>query len=222
MGSHPKVAGIVDAFDVDRGVMLLANVYELVPAVPTDELVSGTRGVRELITMGYDIAEAFDHTHGKRIIHRDMKPANVLVDKNTGRAKLADFGIAAFASELPSIRDPIWGTPIGSARYMSPEQICRQNISYPSDIYSFGAAMYHMLTGEVPVDGKEITDIYYNLQAGNVNRTVSRPDVPEELEWALESLVKAIKDLRQGNKNHRPDAKEALNWFDVLKHDLAA
>jgi serine/threonine-protein kinase len=230
LGSHPRIAGIVDAFEVyvnnpqqgaEKEVELMVNVYEYVPAISAKDLLSRTQGVKELIIIGHDITKALVHVHDKTIVHRDMKPGNILVDKNTGRAKLSDFGVAALATELHSQHNSEGYKPPGTPVYMSPEQICGEEIGYPSDIYSFGAVMHDMLTGYTPVEGKTTEDFKANLQADRIVTTYGlRTDIPKELKWALEDLEGLIMRLRVHDITPRPDAKETLTWFQVLEHDL--
>lgn len=95
------------------------------------------------------ILSALQHAHNNKIIHRDIKPQNILVHSD-GHIKVADFGIARLAdSSTHAMQDGV----MGSAHYISPEQAKGENVSFASDIYSVGVVLYEMLTGKVPFDG---------------------------------------------------------------------
>jgi hypothetical protein len=101
------------------------------------------------------VADAMSHAHAAGIVHRDLKPANIIV-RPDGRIVVVDFGIALLTGTDPEDRLTHPGTPIGTARYMSPEQLTGDAIATgpPSDVYSLGVILYWMLTGRVPFDGR--------------------------------------------------------------------
>ena len=101
------------------------------------------------------VAEGLAHAHLAGIIHRDVKPQNILIDAEN-RAKLTDFGIATGLDWTRVTRE---GAIVGSTRYMSPEQVQGRPVDLRSDIYSLGIVFYEMLAGRPPFDGVTVTDI---------------------------------------------------------------
>ena len=97
-----------------------------------------------------DVLRALEYAHGRGIVHRDMKPSNVLVREDDGSATVMDFGIAKMTT---STRLTATGQTMGTVRYMSPEQVRGQEVDLRTDIYSLGATLYESLVGDTPFDG---------------------------------------------------------------------
>jgi Tol biopolymer transport system component len=150
--SHPNILAI---HDVGReGITAFAVMELLEGETLRQRLTHGALPVRKAVDLAAQIAEGLAAAHEKGIVHRDLKPENVFVTSN-GRAKLLDFGLAremAASREESGIQtethgtDP--GTVLGTARYMSPEQVRGQAVDHHSDIFSFGVVLYEMLTGK--------------------------------------------------------------------------
>jgi len=122
--------------------------------------IQGERGdpfhEREVIRVAIPLCDALEYAHGKNIIHRDVKPANVMVDRK-GVVKLADFGIAGlFERGRPGYKTYAAAT-LG---YVSPEQLAGERTTPQSDIYSLGATLYSMLWGDPPIDGTDVERIF--------------------------------------------------------------
>ncbi len=146
--SHPNIAGVFDyGVDEDRHfiVMELVAGRDLARLLREESPLPLERTVR----IGTQIAEALGHAHEAGLVHRDVKPANVIVDKQD-RVKVTDFGIARAQAESTLTAT---GTVLGSAHYLSPEQASAAPVSPASDIYSLGVLIYEMLTGTVPFTG---------------------------------------------------------------------
>jgi eukaryotic-like serine/threonine-protein kinase len=142
---HPCIVQIFDAGE-DQNKPWIS--FELVDGESLETVLSrrGKLSIRRALLFAIDIASALDHAHRRKIIHRDVKPANILVESRTGLAKLTDFGIAQ-ASWSKSVED---GSMVGSPGYMSPEQIDGKEVDQRSDIFSLGVVLYQMLSGEQP------------------------------------------------------------------------
>lgn len=150
--NHPN---IVQAYDVGKAGDYHYFVMEFVDGTTVyDEIVKSKRfAERDAIDIVMQVAEALGHAHAKGIIHRDVKPKNIMMTRG-GVAKLADMGLARAISDREAA-EAEQGKAFGTPYYISPEQIRGElNIGPQADIYSLGATLYHMVTGNVPYDGK--------------------------------------------------------------------
>jgi serine/threonine protein kinase len=150
------------------------------------------------------VAEGLAAAHAKGIIHRDVRPANVIREDPTGRAVLTDFGIAALlesGGDTGTTRLTTMGHRIGNPRYMSPEQLDGEPLTVQSDVYSLGVLGYELLTGEGPYAGTGAAVIV--AQAHSPPRRIAdmRPDVDSRLAMVLERCLSR-------NPAHRPRASE--------------
>ncbi len=133
------------------------------------------------------IASALDFAHNQHILHRDVKPSNILFDTK-GHTYLADFGIARLntPAETPTMRDSF----IGSAPYASPEQIRGEELTSASDIYSLGVVLFEMLTGQRIFQGASgLAVIHQHLNAPIPDPREHRPDAPESLHWIIQRAL---------------------------------
>ena len=157
-----------------------------------------------------DVADALSYAHGRSIVHRDIKPDNILIDRVTGRTLVSDFGIAR-AAEGDS-RLTVTGIAVGTPAYMSPEQaVGERDIDGRSDLYSLGVVGYQMLTGELPFAANNTPAMLMKHinQAARPIRDL-RPDVPPGLERAIERAMAKKPDQRW------PDA---VGFRDALSDD---
>jgi serine/threonine protein kinase len=155
--NHPN---IVAALDVGRQGDIHYFVMEYVEGHTIYEhlVKDGPYQEAEALRIGIQIANALNHAHQAGLIHRDVKPKNILIARE-GVAKLADMGLARAVSDREAAEAEA-GKACGTPYYISPEQIRGAvNIDYRADIYGFGATLYHMVTGEVPFKGPEVTAI---------------------------------------------------------------
>ena len=146
--NHPNVAGVFDVGRTDQGQIYI--VQELIEGVDLGRIVQAhPRGLEPRVSTGVllQVARALSHAHQRGIVHRDVKPSNVLVLAD-GRAKLLDFGIARLVDTASETTSP--GTIVGTPQYMSPEQIRGDLATASVDIYSFGVLAYELLTGRRP------------------------------------------------------------------------
>ncbi len=156
--NHPGIVAIYDVGEVEGHGPFLA--MEFVPGKPLDDLIKGgpVLSTKEKLRIAVGLAEALDHAHAKGIVHRDVKPGNVMVGED-GRTKLMDFGIAK--REDASLTQT--GTFIGTPSYASPEQIREGTVDSRSDIFSFGVMVFELMSGQSPFPGTSINTILYRI-----------------------------------------------------------
>ena len=156
-------------------------VMEFVPGQSLDRLLSEKTKklpIDTALRLSEELAEALDHAHGQGVVHRDMKPANILVTPD-GHAKIADFGIAKV--NLAHLTIP--GRALGTPAYMSPEQLEGEPVDKRSDLFSLGAILYHMVTGYGPFQGNSATTVCFKVANREPLRaTAFDPDLPPELD----------------------------------------
>jgi serine/threonine protein kinase len=157
--NDPNIVQVTDFFE-EEGQFFL--VMEYVDGQDLSHVIKsrGKMAQSEAVSIFRDILQGLGFAHDQGIVHRDMKPSNVLIDKS-GRARIMDFGIAILKGATEKRLTAV-GTPIGSPWYMSPEQIERpQDIDQRTDIYALGIVLYEMLTGDVPFDGDTAFTVHY-------------------------------------------------------------
>jgi hypothetical protein len=161
-----------------------------------------------------DVLRALEYAHGRGIVHRDMKPSNVLVRAQDGSATVMDFGIAKMTT---STRLTATGQTMGTVRYMSPEQVRGQEVDLRTDIYSLGATLYESLTGETPFDG----NTHFEIMTKHLSEVPRRPsasgiEVPLAVEDALmRSLAKRAQDRFDTAREMRKILEQALKDNDL-------
>nr|MBA2440295.1 serine/threonine protein kinase [Thermoleophilaceae bacterium] len=139
--------------------------------------------IDEAVGIIRDACHGLDYAHRARVVHRDVKPGNLLLAQETGSTKLADFGIAK-AAEQTSLTQV--GAVLGTAAYLSPEQARGDQAGAPSDIYSLGVCAYQFLTGRLPHEYTSLTELALKQLEQPVEPvSVHRPEVPPELDRAI-------------------------------------
>lgn len=178
MLSHPN---IVNVYDVSRSGSVEYIVMELIDGLTLKEYLSrrGQLSPKEVTILATQIARALEHAHSHNIIHRDIKPQNIMLLRD-GTVKVADFGIAHFTN---SDNTYCKGEAIGSVHYVSPEQAKGSFVDNRTDLYSLGVVMYEMITGRLPFEGD--TPVSIALQHINsiaLPPSVFAENVPQQLE----------------------------------------
>jgi len=162
--------------------------------------------VQKVIDLGIQISQGLAKAHQAGIIHRDVKPQNILIDKD-GRARICDFGLAKLRREVMLTRT---GTTVGTVAYMSPEQGQGKEVDQRSDIFSLGVVLYEMITGQLPFKGEHEAAIVYSI----VNETPEplaryKANVPEGLERVVKKILRKDRDTRyQSAADITADLKE--------------
>lgn len=186
--NHPN---IVQAYDVGKAGEYHYFVMEFVDGTTVyDEIAKHKRfAEKDAIDLTLQVAEALQHAHERGLIHRDVKPKNIMLTKE-GVAKLADMGLARAISDREAA-EAEQGKAFGTPYYISPEQIRGElNIGPQADIYSLGATLYHMVTGSVPFDGKNPSSVMHkHLKAELVPPDHVNPKLSSGISEIIEMMM---------------------------------
>jgi class 3 adenylate cyclase/tRNA A-37 threonylcarbamoyl transferase component Bud32 len=210
--SHPNIAAIFDRGHTEDGTYYI--VMEYVEGGTLEDLIQqeGPLSPERTTEVALQVAEALRVAHEKGVIHRDIKPQNILLSK-TGEAKVADFGIARAQAATTMTQA---GSVIGSVHYISPEQALGEPATPKSDLYSLGVVLYEMLTGELPYDA-ETPGAVVMQHVGGLSRSPKEvnPRVPEELDAVTARLLSKDPDDRYA------DATALVEDLERVKSGLA-
>ncbi len=185
--NHPGIVTLYELGERDGRALLIS---ELVPGATLASLHDdGDLRDREVAEYAADLCEALDHAHGRGVVHRDVKPENVIVADDRGggrRAKLMDFGIARIA-DAPTLTAA--GEVLGTLAYMSPEQADGRQAGTESDVYSLALTAYECWVGENPVRGRTPAETVRRIGDSLPPLRASRPDLPEGLADTIDACL---------------------------------
>jgi eukaryotic-like serine/threonine-protein kinase len=206
---HPNVVSVFDRGEVD-GTYYIAMEY--IEGRPLKALIDDGLAPDEAVRLVRQVLEAARFAHRRGVIHRDLKPHNVIVDRE-GNAKVTDFGIArAGVSEITQT-----GSVMGTAHYLSPEQAQGLEVTAASDLYSVGVILYEALTGRVPFEG----DSAVAVALKQVSQTPQRPSaLNPQVSPALDAVV--MRALEKDPARRFQDADAFIAALDAAKRDPAA
>jgi serine/threonine-protein kinase len=210
--SHPHVVGVIDAGE-DEGRPYI--VFEYIEGETLKERIRrcGRLPIAEAVAYAIEIARALGAAHARHIVHRDVKPQNVLIDEE-GSAKVTDFGIARTLDEEGLTAD---GRVLGTTDYVSPEQALGQQVTGQSDLYSLGIVLYEMLTGEVPFKGDgQVAVAMKHVREALPDVQFRRPEVSAALAAVLDQAT-----AKHQQDRYADDAELIADLEDVLAIETA-
>ncbi len=181
--SHPN---IVNVFDVGEDNSVYYIVMELIEGITLKNYIErkGQLPVKEAVSILIQVAQGIEAAHNNHIIHRDIKPQNIIISKE-GKVKVTDFGIARATSS-----NTISSNAMGSVHYISPEQAKGSFIDEKSDIYSLGITLYEMITGRVPFEGDSTVSIaLQHVQNEMASPRIYAPDIPISVERIIQKCT---------------------------------
>jgi serine/threonine-protein kinase len=184
--SHPHIVTVIDRGE-DGGQQFI--VFEFIDGENLKQLIGriGPLPVRRAVELALEIADALAFAHDHGLVHRDVKPQNVLLTPD-GDAKVTDFGIARSLDVEQGVTQT--GTVLGTSNYLSPEQASGQPVTPATDVYSLGVVIFELLTGEVPFPGENFVAVAMkHINEPPPDLTEKRPDVPLRLVAAVERAL---------------------------------
>ncbi len=233
--NHPNIATIYEIGESD-GIHWIA--MELVEGhTLAERMKDHPLEIDEILDVGIQAAEGLEAAHKKGIIHRDIKPANLILNKQ-GEVKVLDFGLAKRIHHEKRVEETAVSTEsqttpgllMGTAKYMSPEQVLGHEVKQHTDIWSLGVVLYEMLSGKLPFRGESVTSLMYSIVHEEPQRLKSlKPEVSPELERivnrALEkkpesrysSAGEMLKDLREYQESLRIAEARPFNLRAILR-----
>ena len=206
---HPNVAPVYEVGEVE------AQPFIAMAYVPgqnlAERILNGPLEIREALNIACQISEGLQAAHKQGVIHRDLCPGNV-IRNHDGRVRIIDFGIARLA-DLSQLTEP--GISLGTAHYVSPEQMKGDVVDHRTDIWSLGVILYELLTGKRPFEGAHREAIYYAIALKNpVSMSALGTVVPAELERIV------LKCLEKERTRRYPDAAALINDLSSLQPKL--
>ena len=215
--NHPALITIYEVGE-SAGVNFIA--MEFVAGRTLSSMLDGGLGLKESLVIASQVAEALAAAHQAGVVHRDIKPDNIMV-RADGYVKLLDFGLAKL-TEVAGVEHAALtqaGTAMGTLAYMSPEQASGESIDHRTDIWSLGVVLYETITGRKPFDGGDRRATVNAILSGNVTPVSdSDPTLPAELDSILDKALEKERDLRyQTAADFHADLKRLRRTVDSGK-----
>jgi serine/threonine-protein kinase len=217
--SHPNIATIYGFEQLDGSPYLVLERVD--GETLANRLARGSMSIEETLRVGGQVVEGLEEAHSKGIIHRDLKPSNVMLTSD-GRVKLVDFGLAkpVDAPPRPDVPEPITasGVVIGTARYMSPEQVKGESVDVRTDVWAFGCVLYEMLAARPVFAGRSTSDVVAAVLRDEPDWQALPPGTPRNVHRLLRRCLRRDPRLRL---QHIGDARlELVETADESLADL--
>ena len=210
MLSHPNIVAV---YDVSRSGNIEYIVMELIEGITLKQYINrkGLLNWKEALHFATQVVKALSHAHSRGIIHRDIKPHNIMILRD-GSVKVADFGIA----RLQSMQNTLTQEALGSVHYISPEQAKGGHVDARSDIYSMGVVLYEMLTYHLPFEGDSAVSVaIQHISAIPLMPRDINPDIPVGLEAITMHAMEPDLNLRYASAD---DMLADLEEFKKPRH----
>jgi serine/threonine protein kinase len=198
---HPGIVKVYDLLHFQRGS---AIVMEYIDGLPLDHEIGGGRRISWdfAVRVLHEIGQALQYAHERGVIHRDIKPDNILWSERHNVLKLVDFGLARIFGEDAEAHMTRTGMVVGTPHYMSPEQVSGKPLDGRSDQYSLGATLYYLLTGQRHVEGENITDILIQQRSREiVPPNHLQRDIPPWLSYIIGRMMEIKPTDRYADMN---------------------
>ncbi|HAJ70555.1 MAG TPA: serine/threonine protein kinase [Methylophilaceae bacterium] len=193
--SHPNIVIIYDAgeeHDLAYIAMELLKGHDLNENTKRGHLLP----LPKLLGIMIKVAEALDYAHQHHVIHRDVKPANIMYEPETELVKVTDFGIARITDASKTKTGMVLGTP----NFMSPEQLSGKKLDGRSDLFALGTTMYQLVTGQLPFEGDSMANLMYNISNQTQKGILElNPDLPPDLSIIINKLLEKDPNKRYSN-----------------------
>lgn len=210
--NHPNIVTIYDAgeeHDLAYIAMELLKGHDLNPYTKPGHLLPFETTIKIMIK----VAEALDYAHQQHVIHRDVKPANIMFEPETELVKVTDFGIARITDASKTKTGMVLGTP----NFMSPEQLSGRKLDGRSDLFSLGTSMYQLMTGALPFDGDSMANLMYNIsQEAPKDVRELNSDIPITLANIVHKLLQ--KDPNERYQSGHELAVDLQRCLEGLSH----
>jgi serine/threonine-protein kinase len=213
--AHPNVIGVVDFGETPEGLLYMAMDYAEGQTLAELIAQNGPLAREWVVRFTRQIAEGLAHAHDRGLIHRDLKPDNVIIERDGDRPRIVDFGLAIFREQEGGARLTTQGTVLGTPHYMAPEQATGQALDGRTDLFALGLIMYEMLCGKLPFEGSPVQVARANLSAPMplISERVPGLDVDASLEAVCRTLVEKRPEDRP------PSAHALIEMLDRLAMD---
>src|SRR5215469_13086903 len=206
---HPNIVQVFDYGQSDGNYFI---VMELVEGTDLRRYLRsrGVLAIDRAIIIAHDVALGLGAAHRRQIVHRDVKPQNVLVGRD-GSIKLTDFGIASVYKDINAERLTTTGMTLGTVQYYAPEQAQGEIVSPAADVYALGIVLYEMLTGRTPFDGDTpVAVAMQHIQDPPIPPSQLNPNIPRSLEIVILRCLEKVPEMRYRDGSALARALETL------------